>query len=40
MKTYSVILAVVVVLFAALLLSAGGCVPKVAGFFGGQIFEE
>jgi len=34
MKTYSVILAVVVVLFAALLLSAGGCVPKVAGFFG------
>jgi hypothetical protein len=34
MKTYSVILAVVVVLMAALLLSAGGCVPKVAGFFG------
>jgi len=34
MKTYSVILAVVVVLMTALLLSAGGCVPRVAGFFG------
>ena len=36
MKIFSVLLAVVVAGFAALLLSAGGCSPKVAGFFGGK----
>ena len=34
MNKASIILGVVVLLFAALLLSAGGCGPKTAGFFG------
>ena len=34
MKTFSVILAVVLVLFAGCLLSVGGCTPKARGFFG------
>lgn len=40
MNKFSVILAVVVVLMTAVLLSAGGCVPKVAGFFGEKLVDR